>query len=510
MVYQDVKRFLKRHLNKPSSKYEWGNHDNFLFLNYIQDRYSDEKIENNALEIREAFRDFFEPSGNLIVRFDKATGIHYKITPYRIEVQKSKHLKDIITIIRSNRRAIEFPYNGKDDQIALLGKIRRKINAEIAETTEKVNKKELIRYAIKKAIELDDKDIILTQKKKYIIKLFNKNTFVHTDSQLKEKIEPKKENKISQEDLKSYYDDLFSEVSISDFLDQIMISLFAEKLNFQKINNNYYEQNALNLIKNKITEDLSEHISGNDDYASLLAGYILKLNLINIHERIAIEIFEQITQKDENAKLFLNYYTGQVYVEQGKKYIIPEITTDDGKRWNINSLMSTSTVWLRTRSLYIRTKVERSNIQEKIAENMPTFTNAKKQLDKTRAELSTTLKHYKKLSEKIEDISLNLKNELKGNMDKAKEATLDKEIKNNRKVLNDIRRQLDKHQTEKKDAESVFMASNNIMNDYQIKERSLNSKINSLEQDLNLNSNAFNSILSSVVKALIKRKRKVD
>ncbi|MDA7848184.1 hypothetical protein N8972_01710, partial [Sulfurospirillum sp.] len=125
MIYQDVKRFLKRYLNKPTQNYEWTGRDNFVFLDYIQSRYSDEQIDNDVMEVRQAFRDFFEPVGSLVVRFSRSTGIMYKIMPYSVKPEKSKHLKKLISIIQENRRSVEYPYNEKEDQIALLGKIRR-------------------------------------------------------------------------------------------------------------------------------------------------------------------------------------------------------------------------------------------------------------------------------------------------------------------------------------------------------------------------------------------------
>lgn len=509
MIYQDVKRFLKRFLNKPSLKYKWTGKDNFLFLDFIQSRYSDEEINSNSIEIRQAFRDFFEPIGNTIVRFDRTIGIGYKILSYSIEPKDSKHLSNIINIIRENRRSVEYPYNNRKDQMALLGKIRRKINSEIIETQERVNKKELVRYAIKKALELDEKDVVLTLKKKYIIKLFNKNNFIKNQP-INTVENQEAELVFDEEDLKEHYSDIFTEIKIIDFLDQVLTSIFVEKLNFKKITNVYYEQYALNIIKNKIIDELKEFLSDNEEYLSALAGYILKKNLISIHERIAIEIFELITNKNTNAKEFLNYYTGQIYVENGKRYTIPEITTEDGKRWNINSLMSTSTVWLRTRSSLLKLKAQQKNIEQKISECIPIHNSAKQQLERKKLELNKVLKEYKEFNQKIESDTLKLKKEEKGSMDKSKEIDLKRNIQNDRKTINKLRREINEYKLEKTELDATYSSYDIALIDHKQKKNILDSQINSLEQDLNLNSNAFNSVLSSVVKALIKRKKRVD
>ena len=510
MIYQDVKRFLKRYLNKPTQNYEWIGRDNFVFLDYIQSRYSDEQIDNNVMEVRQAFRDFFEPVGSLIVRFSRSTGITYKIMSYSVKPEQSKHLKKLVSIIQENRRSVEYPYNGKEDQIALLGKIRRKINAEIIETDEKINKKELVRYAIKKAMDLDERDVVLNLKKKFVIKLFNKNSFINSTDKEEQVYQNCKAIKQIEEEVKHSYEEIFKEISIIDFLDGVMVSLFVGKLNFQKINNNYYEKNSLSLIKHKIMEDLGEYFSENEEYIGELASYILKENLINIHERIAIEIFEQITNKNENSKDFLNYYTGQIYVEEGKRYIIPEITTQDGKRWNINSLMSTSTVWLRSRALLIKLKVQMQNINQKISENMPFHDGAKHQLDKKTVELNNVLKQYKEYNQKVEQDTIRLKDEEKGSMNKDKEIQLRRNMQNDRKVLNELRRKINELRLSKTELTSTYDTCNTTIVEFKQKQQSILSQIQSLEQDLNLNSNAFHSILSSVVKALIKRKKRIE
>ena len=503
MIYQDITRFLKRYLGKPSADYKWKTKDNLALFSFIQDRYSDEHIQNNAMETREAFRVFFEPIGNLLVRFSLEDGISYKLLPYHIKPSESKHLKTLEKIIKENRRAIEYPYNDKDDQIALLGKIRRKINAEIVETKERINKKELVRFAIKQALDLDEKDIVLTLKKCYIIKLFKKNSFLKT-------VQPSKDIELpTNEELSDDYCELFAEISISDFLEQVMSELFADKLNFQKISNNYYEQNILVLIKEKIAENLKIYLSDNSLYINYLSEHILKLNIVKIHEFIAIEIFEQITNKDDNAKQFLNYYTGQVYIENGVKYTIPEITTEDGKRWNINSLMSTATVWLRSRSLSMKLKAQLSNIEQNITENIPYHNQLKSQLDSKKNEHSKLLKEFKAFSSQLEVIELKLKSESKGNMDNKSEKNLSKSISINRKILNNYRRNLNALRAEKSDLESAYNNQDIILLDYRQNKKKIVSQITALSQDLNLSSNAFHSILSSVVKALMKRKTKI-
>lgn len=509
MVYQDVMRFLKRTLGTPKMDAMWSVKENFLLLNFLQERYSDEQIQNNAMEIRQAFRDFFEPIGNALVRYTNNVGINYKILPYHVEPTKSVHFKKLIEIIRENRRAIDYPHNGREDQIAILGKIRREINKEIVESDEKVNKKELVRSAIKEALHLDERDVVLHLKKKYLIKIFQKNAFLN-QSPIERKSDEIQTLTIDGETLKSDYEELFKEVSIGAFLEQVMATLFSNQLDFQKIDNAYYEKNVLILVKKQIAQELGAYVSNNEEYVNQLANHILKENMISIHEHIAIEIFEKITNKDTNAHQFLNYYTGQIYIENGKRYIIPEIATDDGKRWNINSLMSTASVWLRTRTLLQKSNAERQNIEQKINEIMPDYSTSKQQLDIHNHEHNIYLKKFKEVNQQVEENMTVLQSEVKTFMNINKESELEFQIRQDKQVLKEIKQRLNAIASQKAAKEKQFFDIQVIYTDLTREKNALTQKVQGFERDLALGSDAFHSILSSIVKALMKRKSEIE
>lgn len=501
MIYQDTKRFLKQHLKQPSSTYIWDNNDNIAMFKFLQKRYSDDHIDNNAMEIREAFRHFLEPVGNALVRYT-SLGISYKVFPYHLEPAKSRHLKSLIHIIHSHRRCIDFPHNGREDQIALLGRIRRAMNAEIVETDENVNKRELVRYAIKEALGLGERDVVLTLKKKYIIKLFHENSFVSTpEAQRAELL-----NIISEFQLQSDYEELFRDTSIEYFIDQVMASLFHDSLNFSLISNQFYEQNASHLIQKEIAKQLEEYLSYNEEYLQAFAAYIFKQNMLAVYERIAIEIFEKITSRDSNARQFLNYYTGHTYVENGKRYIIPDITTEDGKRWNINSLISTSNIWLRSRNLLLQSKVELKNCEKRIDSFTPDYSSAKNALDA----LMDEIRDNKRLSEMLEDEMLSLNGKISPSRYIKKEAHLRAQAQEYKKRFKDTQQKINTLVSQKIHKEKLFLVVQGRLLDNVREKKILLQKIHALEKELAMGSDSFNSILSSVVKALMKRKSEVD
>ena len=184
MIYQYVKRYLKNTLEKPKVDFEWSALDDIKFFSFIEQRYTLEEFSKEISEVKVAFKDFFEPVGNIVFRYKEESGIKFKIFPYRVKPQDSKHLQNIIKIINNNRKQIKYPYQGQDDQIVILGKIRREVNREVFDSQESVNTKELIKHAIRIALGLSERDIITQLKRKYIIKIFNKNTVLDIDKEV--------------------------------------------------------------------------------------------------------------------------------------------------------------------------------------------------------------------------------------------------------------------------------------------------------------------------------------
>ena len=502
MIYQDVKRYLKRYYQTPKKDYQWSGQDNFKLLNYIQDRYSDEEINKNSSEVKQAFRDFFEPVGNLIIKFSLEKGVAYKVIPYYVQPQNSKHLKDIINIIQKNRRSIVYPYLDRDDQMALLGKIRRKINAIIAETDEAVNKKELIRYAIKQALDLDDRDIVINLKRKYVIKLFKKN-LSHTANTIE-----KDEEYFDDQDFELQYDELIKDIDINDFLISTMQVLFSKELSFDTLTNSYYEKNALILIKNKITEELKTYMSENSTYVSGFAGYILKKNFEKIHEIIALELFEQLSKKNKNAIQFLQYYSGKTIILDKKQYIMPNITTPDGKQWNITSIITTSSSWQNLKDKLKKIQTELKNINKVFNESSKRYKSLSDKLKNNEHDRDELIKKAKKIEDELIEAKIKFK---KGFLEhnNTLEVEYSRQHKQKLDTLNKIKKQIDELEHPDEAFQQDVMIAKRQYKELLRRKEKLESIEKGLKENLAINSSYHNSILASMVKALMKRKRQV-
>jgi hypothetical protein len=502
VIYQDTLRFLKRKLKKPQKNTEWGSYENFEFLNYLQSRHSDDEIEKNSDDIKIAFREFFEPLGSILFRFTIQDGVVFKIVAYTVDAKDSAYLKKLIDIIKNNRRCIEYPYHNREDQIAISGKTRRSINAEIAETKERVNKKELIKLAIKEALGLSSRDIILIQKRKYLIKIFQVIPHLESESVelLSDDTHEKKLDSFDQQSLENHYEEFFLEVNIETFLDNVSMSLFEHELNFAYINNIYFEKNVLHLCKNAIADELSFCVTQNREYLLSLAGYIFRKNFEAIHRRFAVEIFELISKKNENAEKFLSYYTGKIYIEDNKKYAIPDLLDKDGKRWNATSMSAISSIWLRTKHKKDKLEVELKNLTKNFSTLFGKYESLQVLLTQYLSDIKKLSIEYNRLENEIIEL------EIKRKIDYKKEELLHSKhhkMLDIKRKLGEIKSKKDKIEFKLKKDSSKYNEQKNLLNN-------IKKEIYGLNQNLNVNSNSYNTVVDALTFTLMKRKKLVS
>ena len=355
MLYQYVKRYLKNTLEEAKIDFSWSPLDNIKFFNFVNRRYSNQEFAKEIAEVKEAFRDFFEPVGKIVFRYKEESGIKFKIFPYHVAPKDSKHLKNIINIIKTNRKYIQYPYQEQNDQIAILGKIRRAINLEVNDTQESVNKRELTKYAISKALELGEKDIVVALKRKYIVKIFQKNILLDIDKEVSAPIQREgianRFNGYTKEEIEETYKELFirSNSNIDYFIKSVIKKVSKEKLNFKVISNKYYEANALKILHETIAQELSHYVALEKDYLLGVTGYLMRKHFQSLHESMAIVLIECIYEKNENANDFLSYYNGNTILIDNKKYQIPSLETDKGEKWNSGTLIGICNLWMHTK-----------------------------------------------------------------------------------------------------------------------------------------------------------------
>lgn len=423
MLYQYVKRYLKHTLEEPKIDFEWSSLDDIKFFGYIEKRYTLEEFSKEVSEVKVAFKDFFGPIGNIVFRYKEESGIKFKIFPYRVKPQDSKHLKNIIKIIHTNRKHIKYPYQGQDDQIVILGKIRREVNREVFDTQESVNVKELIKHAIKLALQLSESDIVTQLKRKYLIKIFNKNTVLDVEKEVADPTpregKANRFNGYTTEQIEETYKEIFEKgnANIKYFLKSTMEHAFKNDLDFKKIENKFYEAMSLKIIHQLIAKELSDYIQVENDYLLGVSGYLMRKYFQQIHEHMAIELIKCIYEKNNNATNFLLFYNGKTILMDNKKYIIPSLEAEDGRQWNSSSLIGICNLWMNTKKrkeLYehklVDTDMKLDEINQKLAYIKPEKEFQENTINETQKEAEGIIKNHEELEKKLtylESTSLN-------------------------------------------------------------------------------------------------------
>ena len=258
-------------------------------------------------------------------------------------------------MIDNNRELIEFNHKNRDDHILIQGEFRERLcNFVDAIEDEHINRNGLIKYVVKKAFDLDDRDIILNKKKQIFIKLL-KNT-KRRDIVEHEPSEAHRFNGYSEDDFQDLYDEYFDSDKITEFLQMIAEEVFLDLFKSKQINNKYYEKNIYPVIQQTMAQELLEFIDKNLDFRKGFAGYIFRHNFLEVFEYISDELLYQVYLRNEYIMSWLKYYNGQIFVDNLKQYVSPELITDKNQKWNPVAIYGNVTVWFKTKDKIYKAK----------------------------------------------------------------------------------------------------------------------------------------------------------
>ena len=269
----------------------------------------------------------------------------------------------IIDIIEENEDQIEENYNQKEDLLSINSDLRSKIFNSI-EGYDKANK-ELVRYAVKEAFELEDRDIIVIRKDQIIIKLLDDNSIPEVADEDIGTI-ANRYNGINEEDLKSFYDDIFLQEENEDFFDNIAEVFLKTYLLGKKPDNKTYEQNVFGIIQAIVTNKLISCFDHHEGFFKGFSGYILRIHFKEVFDYISELILVELSKSNGYIMDFLKYYSLRVVILNGVKYDVPEIIDDKGFRWNVASLMPVIKVYIKSAQAYDNLDIKLDYLEDKI------------------------------------------------------------------------------------------------------------------------------------------------
>lgn len=368
-MYEELKLYLKMNLDKPSLDFIFSQEENREFFAYIDENFPKDYLDKdeNILEIKEAFKEYFERVGYILLSI-KDRQIRLKIFPYTKKVEDSIYLDSLVKIIESNDELIEYDYKGMKNQILITDKLLNKIYAYLAEEKdEQINKKELVKYALRVAFELQERDIIINKKEHIFIKLIDNIKKHEVKSDEKESV-LNRYNGISEDELEELHIGFFSNNENSKFF-YIVAGIFVEKyFKEKKISNATYEKSVFAYIQAIIIEQLTSMYDDSAEFFKGFSGYIFRIHFREVFSHIAEFILVEISMSNSYMTEFLKYYSLNVIVVDGNKYRVPVLDAGNGLKWNVVSMLSIAKVYTKTKKIVKQLKEDLHTIDEEILE----------------------------------------------------------------------------------------------------------------------------------------------
>lgn len=498
MLLPKLKTHLKSLIEAPCVNFKWTDEHNTKLFSFLDEHLEEESISDKETQskIKQAFKEHFEHVGYTLFKFTD-TKLNFKVFPYKIEPKESINLNAAIDIITQNENLIEYNYNGKEDLICLKQELTLKLSHFVNKiTNEEINKKELLKYAIREAFELHKSDIIIIKNNQVFIKLFDNSNIREVSEEEKETI-ANRYNGLNEEELKSFYNDFFLKEENKNFFYFVAEQFVDIYMLDKKINNIAYEKYAFSFIQSIITEHLINTFDENDEFFKGFSGYVFRIHFKEVFGHIASLILSEISASNRYMIDFLKYYSLNIVVLNGQKYRVPEIEAPNGLKWNVASMMSIV-------KIYVKTEISIEDIKDKIEE-------LEDEIFELYIDGLTPIEHNNNITKEMEKISKSIisdskrLNTLTDTFDSSKNEG-EKEVLriNVQKIRSDIQLQKD---------EKAKLSSMMANKSHLIKYNNIKREIDSLrrhekrdEKILFQNRAAYLSIKNSLVKALTSKK----
>ena len=410
------------------------------------------------------------------------------------------NLDSIIEIVESNEDLIDFNYNGKDNQIFLHNRLKQEIvNFATRINNEEINKRELVKYALREALELSDTDIIIIRKDGVFVKLFDA-VKRHEVTESEKNTIAGRYNGIDEDELQSFYNDIFLKEENKSFF-SLVAKLFVEIyfLN-KKIDNATYEKNVYPYILEIITEQLVNTFDHNDEFFKGFSGYIFRMHFKDVIGYIADLMLAEVSKSNDYMISYLKYYSLNIIVINGVKYKVPELEASNGLKWNVISMLSIVKIFIKTKTSIEIHKEDIYTIDEEI---MRLYVN-----DKSPAEYQASI--LKEKDDIAEEITKDLR-KLEATMDAYDISKDDTERKELEQEIKDIKHDL-QFNRQKKTKISSKMVNKGTIDKYNNLKKELETVIKELKREeriLSQNKQSYLSIKNALIKALTSKKQRL-
>jgi len=257
-----------------------------------------------------------------------------------VKIDDIKDYKEILNIVNKNKSSIERNYNLKSDQIlvgkSLIDKILLILKKPYYKDFDKV---QIIKTIVKDILNLKDNDLIMVKKGSIFVKLF--------DESKKRKISKKEINTVAsryngipEEDLELFYDEYFDQEDIDYLFDSVADNFVKKYFLKGRINNTDYEKNVFGYIQKLILIELQNDFDGDEDFYIGFSGYIFRKHFKLAFEYISDYMLKEAALANKYILDFLDYYSNNIIVFEGRKYQVPNLEAENGLRWHVLSMVA--------------------------------------------------------------------------------------------------------------------------------------------------------------------------
>lgn len=405
-------------------------------------------------------------------------------------------LESIITVINTNESLITYGYKNRDDLIHIAKKLFNKIDSLLKDTAQD-KRRELIKKGVRKALGLHKSDIVFFKNGYLFVKLFDTKKVKKIKEAEKGTIAGRY-NGIDEKELESFYKNFCNIKHSDNFYKNAARRFMDTYLIEKKIDNDTYEKYVFQYIQSIINEYLTSTYDKNDLFFKGFSGYIFRIHFLEVFGYIADFMLFEISMSNKYMMDFLNYYSMDIVVSEGRKYKIPEIKAQSGLKWNVVSMLSIVKVYnkamLSIDSLEAKKEELRKSMSEFLVGDVsPIEYNAiiNKELDK----VSQSFFYCTKKQETFYDM-------LQLTADEKKR----EEIKND---IKDIKNELQELNVQKKTLSDKLITQTGI-NKYTSLQKDIDAINRQQKRDekiLSQNEEAYISIKNSLVRALISKKQ---
>lgn len=408
------------------------------------------------------------------------------------------HIEEIVNLIHTNEDLIDFDYKDIKDLIVIQGVLFKKITDLTSKIDDpNVDIKELTKEAVRFALYLDNQELVIVKKERIVIKIMIniKRTTIDEENPT----EANRYNGYSIEKIEDLYYDYFDTDTLDDFIEDISYEVFQYLFLKKRVTNDFYEKNIYPIIQ-KIIIDKLDDFDVDINLKKGFAGYVLRINFLQVFTYISEDILESIAHRDEYLMNWIKYYHGQIVVDGHQRYQAPYMINPDGQKYNPSAIFGTISMWYKTTEKEAALQKRLNEAKEKVAVLQIDDLTPKEYKYSLIRERQEFEKDISDINEKLEEL-MKERHLIKDNDEKFE---INEEIKELRQELREYKAELSEINLEVTGVDTT--TSRGIEENIMRIEKALKHEQSSLKQ----NRKVYLSIKSALIKALTSKRKPID